>query len=197
MYNPGTGNITTKALSGDPVNQTGWYEGDGWPDGPPADDRRFLMSSGPFNMMPGDTQEVVYAILMARGSDNIQSVAELKRKAHVVREFYYGNDITDVKDDIATIPSQFKLEQNYPNPFNPTTVIDYSIPVVDANFVSIKIKLVVFDILGREVVTLVNKEQKPGNYKVNFDASKLASGIYIYQLRSGVSINSKKMILLK
>ncbi|MDA3861881.1 MAG: T9SS type A sorting domain-containing protein, partial [Melioribacteraceae bacterium] len=74
----------------------------------------------------------------------------------------------------------FSLEQNYPNPFNPSTAIKYSIPS-NVKGEMANVKLVVFDILGREVATLVNKEQKAGNYDVKFDASKLTSGIYLYR----------------
>jgi len=80
FVDPNTGNQVDYVLSGDPVEGTGWYEGPGWPGGPTADDRRHLMCSGPFTMAPGDTQEVVVAILIARGSNNINSITELKRK---------------------------------------------------------------------------------------------------------------------
>ncbi len=91
----------------------------------------------------------------------------------------------------------FSLSQNYPNPFNPTTTIKYSIPTeVDENFASTT-KLVVYDVLGREVITLVNKPQNPDNYQVTFDASKLSSGVYYYQLKVGSFIQTKKMVLLR
>ncbi len=80
FVDPNTGNEVKFTLSGDPVAGTGWYEGDGYPGGNPPDDRRHLMASGPFTMAPGDTQEVVVGILIARGEDNINSVTELKRK---------------------------------------------------------------------------------------------------------------------
>jgi hypothetical protein len=88
-------------------------------------------------------------------------------------------------------PYTFALHQNYPNPFNPTTKIEYS--VAQRSNVSLKI----YDILGREVATLVNTERNPGNYTLNFDASKLASGIYLYKLTAGNYISTKKMVLLK
>ncbi|PKL87551.1 MAG: hypothetical protein CVV23_14750, partial [Ignavibacteriae bacterium HGW-Ignavibacteriae-2] len=80
FIDPNTGNQVVFCLTGDPVAGTGWYEGKGWPGGEAPNDRRHLMSSGKFTMMPGDTQEVVVGILIARGSDNINSVKELKRK---------------------------------------------------------------------------------------------------------------------
>ncbi|MFH1196273.1 MAG: T9SS type A sorting domain-containing protein [bacterium] len=90
-----------------------------------------------------------------------------------------------------SIPGRFALEQNYPNPFNPTTKIKYSIP--EDGIVSIR----VFDVLGREINTLVNQKQLKGDYSVEFDASSLSSGMYIYQLRMNEFVQTKKMILLR
>jgi photosystem II stability/assembly factor-like uncharacterized protein len=98
---------------------------------------------------------------------------------------------TDVNEIDAVVPLMFKLYQNYPNPFNPTTTIDYSIK--QDGLVSLK----VYDVLGSEVVSLVNDNQIAGNYLVQFDASNLPSGIYIYRLTSGQFTSSKKLILLK
>jgi hypothetical protein len=83
------------------------------------------------------------------------------------------------------------LEQNYPNPFSHTTIIPYYIP--DNSFVTIKI----FDMLGREVKTLVKGQQSPGYYRSVLDGSKLASGIYIYQLKVDNSVTAKKLVLVK
>jgi hypothetical protein len=94
-------------------------------------------------------------------------------------------------DDEIIKPSEFKLEQNYPNPFNPSTIIRYHIP--QDGIVTLK----VYDILGSEVATLVNEQKTSGRYEVNFDASRLASGVYIYKLQAGSYIGSKKMLLVK
>jgi len=94
-------------------------------------------------------------------------------------------------DNYDQVPQQFKLVQNYPNPFNPSTTISYSI--AHNGFVSLKI----YDVLGNEIVTLVNEEKQAGNYVVEFDANGLTSGIYFYELQSGDFIGTKKMILLK
>ncbi len=88
-------------------------------------------------------------------------------------------------------PENFELSQNYPNPFNPATIIKYVVPTEQ------KIQLRVFDALGKEVATLVNRQQQPGVYKVNFNASNLASGIYYYQLKSKNYLSIKKMLLIK
>lgn len=97
---------------------------------------------------------------------------------------------TDIKDT-DNITTDFSLGQNYPNPFNPTTVIQYSI--ADAGNVTLKI----FDLLGREVAQLINKYQDKGTYSVNWDASQIPAGAYIYTLSSGTNTISKKLMLLK
>ena len=102
----------------------------------------------------------------------------------------YYNGITDVKEKVAT-PSKYTLEQNYPNPFNPSTKISYSLP--KATHVSLK----VYDVLGNEITTLVNKNQSAGNYKVNFDASNLTSGVYFYKISTNNFSQVRKMMLLK
>ncbi len=94
-------------------------------------------------------------------------------------------------DDNSLIPKVFSLEQNYPNPFNPSTTIKYQIPGL--SFVTIK----VYDVLGSEIATLVNEEKPIGNFEIEFDATGLPSGVYIYRLTSGSFTNSKKMMLLK
>ena len=104
---------------------------------------------------------------------------------------FVGWKPTSVKELNAPSPVKYSLAQNYPNPFNPTTKIRYAIP--KAGNVTLKI----FDILGNEVSTLVNKFQKAGHYEVDFSAGNLASGIYFYRIQSGEFSAVKKMLLLK
>lgn len=94
-------------------------------------------------------------------------------------------------NEIALNPNDFYLGQNFPNPFNPSTVIKYQIP--ESGYVTLK----VFDLLGKEVATLVNGEQELGMHTVNFDAKDLTSGVYIYQLSSGSKTLNNKMLLVK
>jgi hypothetical protein len=89
------------------------------------------------------------------------------------------------------IPREFRLEQNYPNPFNPATHIAYAVPMAG------NVLLKVYDILGREVATLVNEQKQPGNYSAQFHGSRLASGVYIYRLTAGRFVETKKMLLTK
>ena len=88
-------------------------------------------------------------------------------------------------------PNKFSLSQNYPNPFNPTTSIQYTIS--SPQFVTIK----VYDVLGREIATLINEEKPAGNYEVEFNAVNLPSGICFYRIQAGSYINTKKMVLLR
>ncbi len=89
------------------------------------------------------------------------------------------------------IPTQYKLNQNYPNPFNPTTVVSFSIP----NRENVAIKI--FDILGKEIETLINETKLPGEYEVEFNASKFSSGVYFYSLKTPEYFKVRKMILLR
>jgi hypothetical protein len=96
-----------------------------------------------------------------------------------------------VELEVEMTPTEFALYQNYPNPFNPSTLIKYQVPV--NSFVSIR----VFDLLGKELATLVDEEKSAGNYDVSFDASRLVSGVYVYKIQAGTFVESKKMILMK
>jgi aminopeptidase N len=97
--------------------------------------------------------------------------------------------VTDVED--LTVPLQFSLEQNYPNPFNPSTTIEYTIP--ESGIVTLKI----YDVLGKEVATLVNGQNDAGKHKVEFDATGFNSGVYFYRIENGSSVETKKLVLLK
>ena len=99
--------------------------------------------------------------------------------------------VTGVEDENNSIPSGYTLLQNYPNPFNPTTIIKYSVP--KSGIVTIK----VYDNNGKEITTLVNGEKNAGNYSVNFNAKKLASGAYFYRMKAGSFVETKKLILMK
>jgi hypothetical protein len=89
------------------------------------------------------------------------------------------------------IEHNYNLEQNYPNPFNPTTTISYAIKTEG------EVTLKVYDMLGKEVASLVNERKEPGNYSVAFNATKLPSGMYVYKLTAGNYVASKKLLLLK
>ena len=103
-----------------------------------------------------------------------------------------GNgSITAVSQNNSSMPNNYGISQNYPNPFNPTTVINYQLPV--NSFVTLKI----YDVIGREVVTLVSGNQNTGYYHVTFNAADLTSGVYFYRLQAGTYSETKKLLLLK
>jgi hypothetical protein len=106
--------------------------------------------------------------------------------------FFTAKDrFTGVENYTSSVPKTFILEQNYPNPFNPTTAFSYQLSAVS------DVKLVVYDVLGREVAVLVNEKKNPGRYEVQFDASGLASGVYFYRLEAGQFVSTKKLVVLR
>ncbi|RJQ65076.1 MAG: T9SS C-terminal target domain-containing protein [Stygiobacter sp.] len=114
-----------------------------------------------------------------------------------------GVILTDVKNSLSSFPNDFVLSQNFPNPFNPETTISYTIPVETRHASTLQhVILKVYDLLGREVATLVDEYKQAGAYKVTFNVktpymASLPSGVYFYQLRSGNFFETKKMLLLK
>ena len=192
IINPISGEPTIWPLCGDPVSETGWYEGDGWPGGPLPADRRYHVPTGPFNMAPNDTQEVVIAFLIKKGTDNINSITELKNYAAQIQHWYDNDFVTDVEKTNPTLPNEFSLSQNYPNPFNPSTTINYSLPRTE------KVVLKIFNTLGEEVQTLISEYQEAGTHsKLYIVNSTLPSGVYFYRLQAGDFISTKKMVLIK
>lgn len=97
----------------------------------------------------------------------------------------------------STVPQKFELEQNYPNPFNPATLINFDIPFIGNTFRHGAVKLVVYDMLGKEVEILVNSALAPGKYSVDFNASSLPSGVYFYSLTAGDFSMTRKMVLVR
>ena len=167
--------------SGDPVSDTGWL------DNLPFE-QRMMVNTGPFTLTKNEPIDIIIGHVVARGEDYLSSITETKR----IVENISGKYITEVKEKkIVVVPENCTLHQNYPNPFNPTTTLSYSIPKKGM------VELKVYDVLGREVATLVDKEQHAGSYDLQFDASSLTSGIYFYQLRAGGFVESRKMVLLK
>ncbi|MDQ3019555.1 MAG: T9SS type A sorting domain-containing protein [Bacteroidota bacterium] len=157
-------------------------------------DLRFLLSSGPLNINPGDTQVVVIAQLVARGGSNLQSISELERSADLVQNIFdcnFCNIPNEIVNAEVQLPNQYKLYQNYPNPFNPVTKIKYSLPKPGT------VKLIVYDIQGKEVEVLKDSFQEAGDKEATFDASGLASGIYFYKLTINNLSTTLKMVLQK
>ena len=95
------------------------------------------------------------------------------------------------------VPVKYLLQQNYPNPFNPTTKIKFSIPGHQVGQTFLSVHLCIYDILGREVATLVNDKLSPGSYEVTWDGSNFSSGIYFYRLQTNDFTQTNKMVLIK
>jgi hypothetical protein len=109
--------------------------------------------------------------------------------------FTNSNEI-EVEVEVDFTPKAFVLYQNYPNPFNPSTIIKFEIPNVGTRD-RVSVRIIVYDVLGNEVATLVNEEKQPGAYDVELDASSLSTGMYLYKLHAGTFVQTKKMILAK
>jgi len=136
-------------------------------------------------------QGITFAIVTATGNSYDLVYAKINGKE-------YGTYLSI--NDETEMPLSFHLFQNYPNPFNPTTTIKYSIPAVETfhgTSLQQHVTLKIYDILGKEIVALVNEEKLPGNYETTFNGSKLASGVYFYKLITKDFSLSKKMILMK
>lgn len=109
----------------------------------------------------------------------------------IIDSLYIGiNKISDI------VPSSYLLQQNYPNPFNPVTKIKFDIPE-EVKRQTLNVKLIVYDILGKEIETLVNEQLQTGTYEVTFDASMIGSGVYFYRLQAGDFMDTKRMLLVK
>ncbi len=180
--------------SGNPLTQFGWICTH-------QADQTAMLNSGPFTLKPNEPVEIIAAYVVGRGNTSLESINVTKKLVKNALGFYSTN-FTYVPVEVAKktknqFPTKFSLSQNYPNPFNPSTTIKYSIPRCTEYYSVQQTTLKIYDVLGREVATLVNKRQKPGNYEVKFNATNLVSGVYLYQLKAGSFIESKKMLLLK
>ena len=102
-----------------------------------------------------------------------------------------GNPVTVIQNELKQMPNQFKLYQNYPNPFNPTTMINYQLTMTSV------VELSIYNFLGQKVVTLVNERKRAGYHNVEWDASHMASGVYLYRLEAEGFIQIKKMVLMR
>lgn len=149
------------------------------------------INPGPYKITIFDTNtgEEVYILTQTVGSDSLLTLSNVLIN-HDAAISLVNTDVVKANDEIK-IPNEFTLFQNYPNPFNPATTIKYQIS--SNSYVSLK----VFDILGKEIATLVNEEKPMGTYEVEFNARKFTSGVYFYQLKAGHYHETKKMILLK
>jgi hypothetical protein len=136
----------------------------------------------------------------AKGNSNSMSSYSFKDALDKPGKYYYRLKLIDNNgqydySNIMTIefisPLRYELAQNYPNPFNPTTTIRFDVPN------SSQITLKVYDILGKEIATLVDEKKEPGSYQVQFGRGNISSGIYIYQMHSNNYVQTRKMVIVK
>jgi ligand-binding sensor domain-containing protein len=142
------------------------------------------------SQVPGRFNFTLFDVSSGRVVD-MRSVSEYVYNAvnDETREFRI-DAVTGVSEE-NTIPKSYALYQNYPNPFNPSTTIEFDIPE------KTNVKLIIYDILGREIETIVDKELEPGKYKLNFNATDLPSGVYFYTLKTPKFTKTNKMLLIK
>jgi len=183
------------SFPGDPVTGAFWSEfnTDGQGTAKPPGDRHFLISTGPFTLQPGQAQEILFAIVWSRGTDHLDSVRQLKKDVKRLREVA---DAILVPDVPAKAPDPVPepvlgFAQNYPNPFNETTTIRYSVPLEMA------VRLRVYDVLGREITTLVDERLRPGIYTADFDGAELPRGLYVYRIEMAHMTFTRRMMLVR
>jgi hypothetical protein len=187
MTNWVTGYTTQYRFSGDAYSRNGWFDST-------YGDRRQILSCGPFSMASGSEQFFVTGTVIGRGSNNNQSVGAMLTASDDANNFYkssFGGTPIGITQTSNEVPVRFSLEQNYPNPFNPMTKLKFQMS--KSGFTS----LVIFDVTGKEIATLVNEEMNPGTYEVSWDASNFPSGVYFYKLKTADFTQTRKMILLK
>lgn len=181
-------------FSGNPVENSGWlpkYESD-W---------RTMNSTGPFELERDKPIELIYALIVGRGENSLNSLIVAEEYANRIIDFYKSNfDLTviDVKKHTDNlVVDDLQLYQNYPNPFNPTTIIKFGLPEQS------NVKIEIFNMLGQSVAVLVDTEKSAGFYETTWIADNLPSGIYLISIRAkGVSSKKsfaevKKALLLK
>jgi hypothetical protein len=201
------GGIGTYMQNGDPVTRQGWI--DGIFEGP--GDRRMFLITGPFDLNKGDTAEIAIALVGGFGRDNLSSISVLKlnvKRAILAYELFIeqmtaGNIVLTPpppSPEPAEVPKNYILYQNFPNPFNSSTIIKYELSS------QAYVKLIVYDILGREIRRLVDEVKEAGNYAVEFLADGFPSGVYFYKISFENSdsklvydnlTKTKKLILIK
>jgi hypothetical protein len=150
---------------------------------------------------PQERSDVNFTLVVPGGLPNFPRIYAIIDQGNAITEIHENNNkgfnvlgassVVSTDDENYNIPDKYMLYQSFPNPFNPSTTIKYSIPIGD--IVNIK----VYDILGKEVVKLVNEYKPAGTYSVEFNGSKFASGVYFYRLQTGSFVEAKKMMLLK
>jgi len=189
---------THNVFSGDPVTSEFWSEmnSDGLGTRREPGDRRLFISSGPFTLGAGKDIDFTVAIVWAIGEDHLDSVTELKTAAlKVKRAFdkgFWNSTVSFPRNSVLRVPNlSAGLADNYPEPFSDRTTIRYRVP--DFAFV----RLLILDVLGREVTVLVREPKDAGEYSATFDGTDLPSGVYFYRIEIGHASATRSMMLVK
>jgi hypothetical protein len=149
---------------------------------------------GDFNIpLDANTSHTFVPVWTDLTNSELQVLVDIGNNGTIDDTLNLVNQVTGIGDDQGSLltPNSYNLAQNYPNPFNPSTTISWQLPVGSHQ------TLKVYDVLGNEVATLVDKFKEAGRYEITFDASDLSSGIYFYRLQAGDYVQTRKMILLK
>ena len=152
--------------------------------GAPVFDYRFLLSIGPFDLEVGESLSAEVALVIGDGLEDLQVKSD---------SIYalFGGLVSVEGNKSAEIPTKFNLSQNYPNPFNPVTSIKFTIPEV------VNVKISVYNILGREVAVLADREYQAGEYIIRWEAANVSSGIYFIRMEAADYRRTLKMVLLR
>jgi Secretion system C-terminal sorting domain len=186
VINPLTNKVTKFPYNGNPADSTGWnfdYSRTGGGAG-------FLFSSGPFNMQPGESQIIRMAFLVGQGDDNLDAINDLKEKAAFLKALSF-DAISLIEENPGLPENSILLLPNYPNPFNNSTTLRIRLKSAT------KLKITLFDNLGRRVKTLKPTQFLRGENLVPLDLSSFASGVYFYKVESTGFEQTRKMLLLR
>ncbi len=195
---------TNYCFSGSPEDSSGWteYKGVICSDGNiipslPGNKRSMMVTgSDSLTIQPNRKFNIVFAAIIDRGNNNLNSVTKIKTLSNIADIFYQQNfnfrdeDISVIQTN-PQVPEIYRLSQNYPNPFNPSTRIKFHLP--ENTFTSLKI----YDVSGREIMNMINEKLQRGEYEYEFNGSDLPSGVYFYKLETESYTQTRKMILIK
>ena len=161
-----------------------------------TDDYSIFSSIGPYTINPNDTAGGAFAIVVGNSMAELLANARIAQRDGVLQHGIQIAILTGVGEQPEQLPTAFALDQNYPNPFNPATTIRFALPN------NAQVRMSVYDILGREVRTLMNADLNAGYHQVVWDGknnlgTSVSSGVYIYRVEAGSFISTKKMMLMK
>ena len=188
------GPITVFAFPDDPVKGECWtMANDCEGASVPGYDIRLYVSSGPFRLSPGQSEEVVFALPFGQGRDNLDSVTKLRGAAHSTQAAWDTGFLAPRRVEAEPVPETFHLQISapFPNPFTNHTAIRYELPE------AMRVRMTVYDALGREVAVLVDGEQQGGSYEVDFNGANLAPGTYVVRFEAAGEERAFTMVKLR